>query len=284
MAGVHAPQRTHAASPPDLAVATGAPAPAVNSALAELGGMQRFVKPGQRVVIKPNMSFPHPPERATNTHPEVVRAVVSACKVAGAADVQVLDHPLRSTELCIEGIKQACAIFDEDLVHGVKDSRQFRETEIPQGKIFKRTDVLKDVLSADVLIAVPVAKSHGSTGVSLSMKGMMGLIYDRGIMHYRYDLHEAIVDLATLLRPHLVIVDATRVLTSKGPSGNGKVIRPKTIIAGTDMVAADAYTVEAFSWYDRKVAANKVKHIRIAHERGLGTMDVASLTVRRVEA
>jgi uncharacterized protein (DUF362 family) len=116
------------------------------------------------------------------------------------------------------------------------------------------------------------------------MKGMMGLIYDRGIMHYRYDLHEAIVDLATRLRPHLVVVDATRVLTSKGPSGRGKVIRPDTIIAGTDMVAADAYTVEAFPWYERRIAARKVKHIRIAHERGLGRMDVEQLRIRRVAA
>jgi uncharacterized protein (DUF362 family) len=283
-AGIHWPRLLSAAQSPDLVVSTGDPAAAVNKAIAELGGMKRFVKPGQRVVVKPNMSFPHPPERATNTHPEVVRTVVAACKDAGAADVQVLDHPLRSTEQCIEGVKKACAVFDEDLVHGLKDSRHFKATAIPEGRIFKNTDVLTSVLKADVLIAVPVAKSHGSTGVSLSMKGMMGLIYDRGIMHYRYDLDEAIVDLATLLRPNLVIVDATRVLTSKGPSGRGKVIAPKTIIAGTDMVAADAYAVEAFSWYDRKVAARNVKHIRIAHERGLGRMDVAALNIRRINA
>lgn len=283
-AGVHWPRLLSAAQSPDLVITTGDPISAVKKAIAELGGMQRFVKPGQRVVVKPNMSFPHPPERATNTHPEVVRSVVAACKDAGAADVQVLDHPLRSTEQCIEGVKEACAVFDEDLVHGLKDSRHFKAAAIPEGQIFKETDVLTAVLKADVLIAVPVAKSHSSTGVSLSMKGMMGLIYDRGIMHYRYDLDEAIVDLATLLRPHLVVVDATRVLTSKGPSGRGKVIVPKTIIAGTDMVAADAYTVEAFSWYDRKMAARNVKHIRIAHERGLGRMDVDALNIRRVSA
>ena len=283
-AGIHWPRLLSAAQSPDLVVATGDPASAVNKAIAELGGMARFVEPGHRVVIKPNMSFPHPPERATNTHPEVVRAVVAACKDAGAADVQVLDHPLRSTEQCIEGVKQACAVFDEDLVHGLKDSRHFKATAIPEGRIFRNTDVLTGVLKADVLIAVPAAKSHSSTGVSLSMKGMMGLIYDRGIMHYRYDLDEAIVDLATLLRPDLVIVDATRVLTSKGPSGRGKVIAPKTIIAGTDMVAADAYTVKAFSWYGRKVAPRNVKHIRIAHERGLGRMDVEALKIRRINA
>lgn len=283
-AGIHWPRLLSAAQSPDLVVATGDPTSAVKKALSGLGGMARFVKPGQRVVIKPNMSFPHPPERATNTHPEVVRALVAACKDAGAADVQVLDHPLRSTEQCIEGVKNACAVFDEDLVHGLKDSRHFRATAIPEGNIFKTTDVLTGVLKTDVLIAAPVAKSHGSTGVSLSMKGMMGLIYDRGIMHYRYDLDEAIVDLATLLRPHLIVVDATRVLTSKGPSGRGKVIVPNTIIAGTDMVAADAYAVEAFPWYGRKLAARNVKHIRIAHERGLGRMDVEALNIRRIEA
>jgi uncharacterized protein (DUF362 family) len=198
-AGVHWPRLATAGATPDLVVVSGSPARAVNKAIAELGGMARFVKPGQRVVIKPNMSFPHPPERATNTHPEVVRAVVAACKDAGAADVQVLDHPLHSTEACIEGVKQACAVFDEDMVHGLKDSRHFKAATIPEGRVFKETDVLRSVLKADLLIAVPVAKSHGSTGVSLTMKGMMGLIYDRGSMHYRYDLDEAIVDLANSL-------------------------------------------------------------------------------------
>jgi uncharacterized protein (DUF362 family) len=248
-----------------------------------LGGIARFVKPGAKVVIKPNMSFPHGPERATNTHPEVVRELVAMCHEGGAARVRVLDHPLRSTELCIEGVKQACSIFDDDLVHGITKSRFFKPTDIPDGIDLTETDVLQDVLEADVLIAAPVAKSHSSAGVSLCMKGMMGLIYNRWIMHSRYDLQTAIVDLASLLKPQLCVIDATRVLTTNGPSGPGKVYQGQRVIASHDMVAADAMTVQMFEWYGQKLKPRNVKHIRIAHERGLGRMDVANLKTQYVK-
>jgi uncharacterized protein (DUF362 family) len=143
---------------------------------------------------------------------------------------------------------------------------------------------MRDVLEADVLIAAPVAKSHGSSGVSLSMKGMMGLIWNRSVMHWRYDLHASIVDLCTILRPGLTLIDATRVLTTNGPGGPGTVIRPDTVIASRDMVAADAMTVQMFEWYGRKMEPRQVRHIKLAHERGLGRMDVGNLSVRRTAA
>ncbi len=273
-----------AADAKDIAIATGEPGPATRAAVKALGGMQTFVKPGAKVVIKPNMSFPHGPEEATNTHPEVVREIVAMCKEAQADRIRVLDHPLRQEELCIEGVKKACDIFDEDIVHGLTDYRFFKEVEIKQGKDFRKTDLMNDVIKADVLIAAPVAKSHSSAGVSLSMKGMMGLIYNRSIMHRSFDLHEAIVDLATLCPPQLVIVDGTRVLSTNGPSGPGKVLQMDTVIASADMVAADAQSVSLFEWYSQKLLPNNVKHIRLAHERGLGRMDIENLKVHRVAA
>lgn len=269
---------------PDIGVAKGAPGPAARKAVDLLGGIHKFVKPGQKVVIKPNMSFANDPERGTNTHPEVVRELVAMCKEAGAGRVRVLDHPLRKQELCIEGVKKACAVFNEDMVYGLTNSEFFTAAPITGGKDMKETDVMRDVLEADVLIAAPVAKSHGSAGVSLSMKGMMGLIWNRWVMHVRYDLHSSIVDLASLLTPRLVVVDATRVLSTEGPSGPGKVLRMNTVIASADMVAADAQTVRMFEWYGRRFEPRQVKHIRIAHERGLGRMDVENLKIIEADA
>ena len=263
----------------DLAVAIGDPGPATREAVRLLGGISRFVKPGQRVVIKPNMSFSGPPERASNTHPEVVRQLVALCREAGADRINVLDNPLGPTERCIEGIKEACRLDGENIVHAVENQSLFSATSIAGGKTLKETEVMNDVLKADVLIAVPVAKSHSSTGVSLSMKGMMGLIWDRRIMHSNHDLDVAIVDLASLLKPHLVVIDATRVLSTHGPAGPGLVLQPRTVIASRDMVAADAFAVERFTWYGRQMSASQVRHIRLAHERKLGRMDVANLTV-----
>ena len=264
---------------PDLAVAIGAPEAATREAVRLLGGIHQFVKAGSRVVIKPNMSFSAASERASNTNPEVVRTLAALCREAGAARICVLDNPLGPAERCIEGIRSACRLDGKEIVHAVQNRRLFSPVAIPQGETLKTTDVMEEVLKADVLIAVPVAKSHGTTGVSLSMKGMMGLIWDRSAMHRDHDLDAAIVDLASLLKPHLVVIDASRVLSSNGPGGPGLVLEPRTIIASRDMVAADAFAVERFPWYGQRLKASQVRHIRLAHERKLGRMDVANLMV-----
>jgi len=276
------PGRLFARNKTDIAVVKGDIETAVRKSVDMLGGISRFVKKGNRVVIKPNMSFAVGPERASNTHPLVAKTIAALCREAGAARVLILDNPLAPEERCLEasGIYAACESLEKGMTHMVSNPRSFREVEINNGQTLKKTEVMKEVLSADVLIAAPVAKSHSGAGVSLTMKGMMGLIQNRSVMHRR-GLHECIVDLASLLTPQLAIVDATRVLTTGGPGGPGKVIIPETIIASTDMVAADAYTVAAFEWYGKTYAPNQVKHIRLAHERGLGRMDIENLKVRK---
>ena len=273
-----------ASTTPDIAVVKGAPGAATRAAVELIGGMSSVVKTGQRVVIKPNMSFASPPEWGATTHPEVIKALVSMCMEAEADDVRVLDHPLRSAELCLErsGIAAACAPLGSDMVQALETSSFFKRADIPDGAQMRENSFMADVLKADVLIAAPVAKSHGSTGVSLSMKGMMGLIWDRGVLHSRFDLSEAIVDLNTRLKADLVVIDATRVLSTNGPFGPGKVLTPDKVIASRDCVAADAYTVSAFEWWGRKMRPDQVKHIRVAHNRGLGSMDVDKLDVREV--
>ncbi len=271
--GLRAQQKT-----PDIAVVKGSIAPAVKKAVEMLGGIDRFVKKGNRVVIKPNMSFDTGPERASNTHPEVVKTLAEMCRKAGAGRVLVLDNPLRPAERCIEnsGKGAACSSIERGMARTVTDASRFSEVDIPDGQSLKNTDVMKEVLSADVLIAAPVAKTHSGAGVSLSMKGMMGLIYNRRVMH-RLDLHESIVDLASILTPQLTVIDASRVLSTGGPGGPGKVLTPDTIIASADMVAADAYTVSAFEWYGGRYAPEQIRHIRLAHQRKLGRMDIENL-------
>jgi uncharacterized protein (DUF362 family) len=270
---------------PDIAVAKGSPSAATRAAVDLLGGMKRFVKPGNRVVIKPNMSFTSPPERASNTHPEVVRELVLMCREAGAERVLVLDHTLDPEELCLEssGILKSCKSISSDIVFAVNDERFYARKEIPKGESMIQTDIAKEVLKSDVLIAAPVAKSHSSTGVSLSMKGMMGLIHNRRVMHWQYDLNRSIVDLCTVLKADLTVIDGTRVLSTDGPRGPGKVLKEDTVIASADMVAADAFAVSAFEWYGRKFRPDQVKHIREAHRRGLGRMDVENMNVKTVK-
>jgi uncharacterized protein (DUF362 family) len=271
---------------PDLVVADGSPGPATRAAVEAMGGIARYVRPKDKVVIKPNMSFPNPPEWGTTTHPDVVRELTSLCLKAGASSVLVLDNPLRNSEMCLErsGLRRACGDLPETQVQGLTDRSFFEAVKIPEGKALTSTMVMKKALEADVLIAVPVAKSHSATGVSLSIKGMMGLVYDRRTFHMDLDLDVAVVDLCTVLKPTLTIIDASRILSEGGPGGPGKVIPMNKIIASKDFVAADAAAVELGTWYGRKFKGRQVKHIQMAHARGLGRIDVSSLSVKEVHA
>lgn len=275
-----------AAATPDVVIAKGDPAAATRAAVNGLGGMSRFVKAGQKVVIKPNMSFAKGPETASNTHPEVVREVVIMCKEAGAGKVLVLDHSLQNPELALQqsGILDACNGVLPGICRHLMAEHFYRDNDIRAAQEMKNNAFMRDVLEADVIIAVPVAKSHGSAGVSLSLKGQMGLIWDRRSMHSRYSLDNSIVDLNTAVKPHLAVIDATRVLTSGGPGGPGVVITPGEVIASADPVAADATAVASYEWYGRSIAPRQVAHIRLAHERGLGRMDIDKLITRRVTA
>lgn len=285
--GLLAPRSTMAQKTPDVVVSHGTdPAKMTRSAVEALGGMKQFVKPGQKVVIKPNMSFASGPERGANTHPAVVREVAAMCAEAGASRISVVDYVLNDPSACmsLSKIPEFCQDVPNTMVNHVKARRLFQEVPVKNGKELKSLEVLKEVLESDVLIAVPVGKSHSSAGISLSMKGMMGLIHNRVSFHSRYDLHTAIVDMASVLKPNLVVIDGTRILSSGGPSGPGKVIPLNLVIASTDMVAADAQMVALGTWYDRKFTPSQVRHIRGAAERGLGRMDLDNLLIVDVKS
>lgn len=270
----------------DLAVISGEPIAATRKALEALGGISRFVKKGQRVVLKPNMSFSRTPEFATTTHPLVVATVAQACIEAGAQQVLVLDHTLQRAELCLErtGIRDACKNIPGVHVLALQERKFFREIKIPQGKVLERVEVIKEVLDNSVLINIPIAKSHSATGVSIGMKGLMGLIWDRESFHSQYNINQAIADLATVIKPQLTILDATRVLTSGGPGGPGEVKKPNLIVAGIDPVAVDSYGVSVAPWYGQNFKGRQVEHLLVSHQRGLGKIDVEQLKIFKEKA
>jgi uncharacterized protein (DUF362 family) len=276
----------HAAGDHDLVVISGDPAAATRKALEALGGIGRFVKKGQRVVLKPNMSFANPPERASTTHPLVVTTVAQACMDAGAERVVVLDYPLQKTELCLQhsGIQDACKSIRGVYVLGLDERKFFREIKVPQGKVLDRLEVMKEVLDSHVLINLPQAKSHSTTGVSLGIKNLMGLIWNRWSFHVWHNINYALADLVAAIRPHLTILDATRALVSGGPGGPGDVLKPNLIIAGTDPVAVDSYGVTVAPWYGQQFKGRQVEHLLVAHQRGVGRIDLEQLKIHKESA
>jgi uncharacterized protein (DUF362 family) len=275
------PAPAEAATDYDLAVIQGDPAAATRKALEAMGGISRFVQKGQRVVLKPNMSFATPPERASTTHPLVVATVAQVCMEAGAERVMVLDFPLQRTEQCLErsGIRDACKSVRGVHVLGLDERKFFREVKIPQGKVIDRVEVLKDVLDSHVLINLPQTKSHSTTGVSLGIKNLMGLIWNRWTFHIWVNINYVLADLVTILRPQLTLLDATRALVTGGPGGPGEVQTPNLIIAGTDPVTVDSYGVTVAPWYGKQFTGRHVEHVLVAYQRGLGKIDLDQLKI-----
>jgi uncharacterized protein (DUF362 family) len=271
------------ATGPVVAVARGTKSKLAKGALDLLGGIGKFVKPGDKVCIKPNISFAANSECGATTSVEIARQVVQLCLDAGAARVVIFDHTIQEAALCVEQSGISAAVVDKEKVSllTLTKERQFADTSIPGGKELKSAKVAKVVLESDKFINLPTAKSHSATGVSLGVKGLMGLIWDRGTLH-QMNLHQAIADLASVVKPDLTIIDATRALTSGGPGGPGKTVALGMVIAGIDPVAVDSYAVGITQWYNKSFTGKSVKHIVAAAEMGLGEIDTAKMDIKQV--
>jgi uncharacterized protein (DUF362 family) len=271
---------TAAPNPAYLSVARGEdPAALTRRAVKAVGGMERFVKSGQSVIIKPNICVAyHSPEYAATTNPQVVAELVKLCREAGASSVTVTDHPFGGTAeeaYKISQIGDAVKAAGGQMV--VMSSVKFKDTAIPEGKDIKKWLIYQDALKADVIIDVPIAKHHGTTRLTLAAKNLMGLTENRGSLHA--NLGERIVDLYTLFRPKLIIVDAYRMLMNNGPTGGdlNDVKLAKTIIASHDIVAADAYATTLFG-----LKADAISYVKNGAARGLGTVDLKSIKIEEI--
>jgi uncharacterized protein (DUF362 family) len=265
-----------------LAVGRGSdPAATTKAALAALGGIERFVKSGDDVIIKPNICVDyHPPEYAATTNPTVVATLVSLCLEAGARRVRVMDTPFGGTPesaYAVSGIEKA--VLSAGGKMEVMSPVKFVKTPIPEGRDITKWDIYQDVLDADVLINVPIAKHHSLGRLSLGGKNLLGVITQPNRMHS--NLGQRAADLASLVRPTLTVVDAVRILTAHGPTGGSlnDVQQTDMVIASHDMVAADAWAATLFG-----LTGADIPYVKAAAEMGLGTMDLDSIVVEQVDA
>ena len=272
-----------AESAPLVATAKGgSAAKLVRAVVAELGGMSAFVTKGQTVVVKPNIGWDRTPEQAANTCPEVVGEVVRLCLDAGAARVLVFDRTCNDPRRCYvsSGIAAAMERLDDRRVEvSFVDERRFRTVESPEALILKRGSYYEDVLAADRFINVPVAKHHSASGLTIGMKNIMGVLGgNRAVLHR--NLAEALVDMNRVVRSHLTIVDATRVLVANGPQGGrSEDVRAfDTVVASTDVVAADAVAAALFG-----KTPKELRYLQLAQESGLGVADLARIRLKNLQ-
>jgi uncharacterized protein (DUF362 family) len=262
---------------PDLVVTKdGTPEGLVRRAVEELGGMSRFVKKGDIVVLKPNISWDRVPEQAATTNPDVVAEVVKLCLEAGAKKVKVFDRTLNEPRRCYKrsGIEKAAKEAGADVQHVYE--RKFKKVKFPEGEMIKSWELYEDVLEADRIINIPIAKHHSIGGMSLGIKNYMGFLGgNRGKFHRGFDVK--IVDLNTRVKADLIILDVYRMLLRNGPSGGNlaDVEMKKTVVVGTDPVAMDSYGATLFN-----LEPGRVAFLQGAHRRGLGEFDLKKIKIK----
>lgn len=264
-----------------VVVRNGEPEALVRTAVAALGGMGLFVPKGANVFVKPNICVAyHTYEYAATTNPWVVGTLVKMCFEAGAASVKVCDYPFGGTAqegYVKSGIKDQVEANGGEMVY--MPGFKYVSAQVPNGLELKKTDVFDDILKADVIINVPIAKHHNSARLTLGMKNLMGVVRDRSSFHF--NLGQRIADLSTLLKPKLTVVDAVRILVANGPTGGNlnDVQKLDTVIASPDIVAADSFATTLFG-----KQPDDIPYIKAAAAMGLGRSDLQNLRIQELVA
>jgi uncharacterized protein (DUF362 family) len=248
------------------------PGELVRRAIDALGGMKRFVSNGDVVAVKPNIGWDRMPVHAANTNPLVVAEVVKLAFDAGARRVVVTDASCNEANRCFQrsGIWRAAHDLGATVI--LPAAHRFREMRM-KGDVLDLWPVYTPLVNADKVINVPVAKHHNLSKYTAAMKNWYGILGGRrNRLHQSIDL--SIADLATFMRPTLVVVDATRVLMRNGPQGGNidDATDVHQVIASIDQVAADAYGCTLIGQ-----KPENIRYLKLGAERGIGVIDWESL-------
>jgi uncharacterized protein (DUF362 family) len=268
-----------------VAVMGGEPDQMFRRAIAEMGGIGKYVKPGNKVTIKPNIGWDRNPELAANTNPLLVGEIIRQCLKAGAKEVIVFDHTCDDWRKCYKnsGIEAAVIAAGGKMIPG-HDESYYREIKLPKAVTLKTTKIHQAILDSDVWINVPILKNHGGAKMSIAMKNLMGIVWDRRYFHNN-NLQQCIADCSTLAKkPTLNVVDAYRLMKSNGPQGKslGDVVTSRGLFISTDIVAVDTAATKFFNQVSA-MPLEMVEHIGKGEALQLGTTQLEKLNIKRVK-
>ncbi|MBI4866629.1 MAG: DUF362 domain-containing protein [Candidatus Wallbacteria bacterium] len=266
---------------PKLVVVHGTDALAMlRAGLDALGGIGRFVSAGDRVIVKPNVAFDRSPALGATTSPDVLAAAVRLFRAEGASEVRVLDNPINSPEGCFHrsGIARAAGEAGARLI--LPDPVHFRTLEVPGAELIARWPMFyRPFADATRVVGISPLKDHNLCSASMTMKNWYGLLGGRrNQFHQR--IHDIVSELAMMIRPTLVVLDATRVMMRNGPTGGSlsDVKRMDTLVLATDQCAADAYGYETLLGRDPQ----KLPYLELAEKRGAGNRNWRSVPMREL--
>lgn len=264
-----------------VAVMGGSPDAMFDLGIQEFGGIESFVRKGQKVLIKPNIAWDVIPELGGNTNPLLVKRIIEHCFKAGAKEVYVFDHTCDNWVNTYKnsGIEKIAKAAGAKVVPANSES-YFQQVEIPGGVMLKSAKVHELLLETDVFINVPILKDHNSTRMTCCLKNTMGIVWDRGFWH-KNNLNQCIADFALFeKKPVLNVIDCYNVMVKNGPQGVSKedIVQMKSQILTTDWVAGDAAAAKMLG-----IEPEKIEYIPIAHKMGLGNMNLDSLNIKRIK-
>jgi uncharacterized protein (DUF362 family) len=248
----------------------------VNQALKALGGIEAFIRQGDRVLLKVNAAFATPPVLSATTHPLLVTEVARLCYRAGASSVIVTDNPINDPASCfaLTGIAHAAESVGARIVFPRKT--YFKPTSVSGGKLIQDWPLLYEPFQdVDKLIGIAPLKDHHRSGASMTMKNWYGLLGGRRNIFHQ-DINNIIKELAMMVSPTLVILDGTTAMMTNGPTGGSleDLSQTNTMIVSTDQVAADAFGATLLG-----KSPSELPYILKAEAAGLGTTDHKSLEV-----
>ncbi len=266
---------------PDIvAVMGGSPVEMFDRAMTAIGGLGRFVKTGQKVLVKPNIGWDKTPEEGANTTPALVKHIIQLCFKQGAKEVSVFDNTCNHWQACYRNSQIEAAVKEAGgtmlMAH---EESYFSEIELPRGIALKKVKVHKAWLESDVIINLPILKHHGGARMTAAMKNLMGVVWDRRFYH-RTDLHQCIADFTTIdKKPTLNIIDAYNVMMRNGPRGvsTADLATKKMLLVSTDMVAIDTAAARILEAQPEEIA-----YIAMAAAHNTGISDLSKLKIERI--
>jgi uncharacterized protein (DUF362 family) len=268
--------------PPDLAVVEGANYyDAARKAVDTLGGMKKYVSRGSRVGLLVNSAFEKP---GTYTKPQITLAVVKMCFEAGAASIISLEGAQGSYWR-----KASLSKEDGEFIDSIKRPGDRITVDLSRGVSLKSVEILRDLVECDVYINMPIFKDHEGTRFTGVLKNIMGttssssnrFFHKGAILSGFYDdptfLSQCIADAYLVRRPTLCVADATEMIVTNGPSGPGRIVKPRMVVAGTDGVAVDAYGATILG-----LRPEDVTMVQRAQDHGIGTADLNTLKIAKL--
>ena len=265
----------------------GEPGLAVPKLFEALGGLNSVLTKDpaiSTVLLKPNLCLPHKESMGTTTSAELVDSFCDYLTTNKVKKVIIADHTLQQAER----FKQHEIVKLGEKYPSVKvilanEQRLYQPVPV-EGKVLKEVEALKLIPKVDLIINLATAKHHTASHVTLAIKNLMGLIWDRSVFHTQMDLQQAIGDLALVIRPQFNIIDASRVLLNGGPTGPGPIIKENRLFASRDILAVDSIVASRYNFGGKNMSPKEVPHLRAAHQNGVGEIDLQKIQVKKITA